>query len=283
MEAIKIPMGQHNKPVLLIKTNHGRVIHALSVILAANFQSATMIVLDEGIFIQESHDSTMIFECKLHRDRFLTYQIPKISNSEENPSYITIGFSTADFKTAADKIGKTDTVEISIHPSNLDRCKITTTKGNSTNILEKSFNLIKTSIGDVVPPIYQDHIPTVTILVASFKSVFSAFKKSKNALVVISAQKEAISINDEQSQIINSGGKFGNWDPKAPILCSFTVPLIRIQSFGEVNLINGKDTIRVYAIPGVPLRLSANVASLGIVNMYLNSVPSQNANGVIGN
>lgn len=274
-------MGEHNKPVLLFKTNHGKVFKALGSILNTNFTTATMIVVDQGIFIQEAYEKSMIFECKLNRDKFLAYKIPEVKPSKDGEesagTFLVIGFDTSDFKSAMDKIGAPDIVEISLHPSNMEVCNVRISKGQNS-VLEKKFALVKTSIGDVVPPVYVDHLPTVTMPAAEFKTAVSSISRSKNSTITIDAQKEGISIKDSNSNISSNGCILGTWDPSQPILCSFCISLSRFHSFVEVHSISTKQTIRIYALPNLPLRLSADAGNLGTINMYLSS---QN-NNIIG-
>lgn len=280
-------MGDHNKPLIEIKTNLGKVLKAISNILHANFTSATIIIMEQGIFIQESYGRTMIFECKLERDKFLTYKIPELKNEDGEGSQIfTIGFTTKHFKEALDKIGVSDSVEVNLHPSNFEVCNIKIFKG-PTSIVEKSFSLIKTTIGDIVPPIYVEHIPTCTVLASDFKSAVGSIKKSKNAMVVVNAQKQGIRIKDINSSISTNGCILGEWDQNFPPICSYTLPLTRLASFVEINSISNKETIRIYAFPNIALRLSASASTLGVINIYLDStVPNNNItnnNLIIGN
>lgn len=279
LSGIDVKMGDLNKPLIHFKTNIGKVFRHIANMLHSNFTTATMIIVEQGIFIQEAYETSVIFECKLESDKFLIYNIPEIKKKEndedENPAFLVIGFNTQNFKKSLEKVGVSDTLEIYIHPSNTAVCNVKISKG-STASLEQTFSLVKTSICDVVPPPYVDYLPTTTVLASEFKAAIGGITKSKQSVVLVSAQKSAIFIKDQTSQISQNGCKLGAWDEHAPILCSYNISLTRLASFVEVNSISPKETIRIYALPNLALRLAANAGGLGVINMYFDSIQAPN-------
>lgn len=282
---IDVKMGDLNKPLIHFKTNTGKVFRHIANMLHSNFTTATMIIVEQGIFIQEAYEKNVIFECRLESDKFLTYKIPEIKKKkegeeEDSPSFLVIGFNTLNFKKSLEKVGVSDTLDIYIHPSNTSICNVRVSKG-ATASLEKTFSLVKTSICEVVPPPYIDYLPTTTVLGSVFKAGIGSITKSKNTIVLVSAQKNAVSIKDQSSKISQDGCKLGTWDENAPIICSYNISLTRLASFVEVHSISTKETIRIYALPNLPLRLAANAGGLGVINMYFDSIQPA-ANNIIG-
>lgn len=275
-------MGEHNKPLLSIKTNQGRVFKAIASILASNFNKASLIMVEQGVFIQEAADENVIFECKLDRNKFLDFQIPEIKSEEENPNdFIVLGFFTDQFKAATEKIGASDSVELFLHPSNTEVCNIKIIKGTSST-LERSFSLTQTTIGAVVPPIYVDHIPTTTILASEYKINLSGITKKKSIIITVLAQTEGVSLKDENSKISAGGCTLGKWDPTKPTICTFHIPFARLSSFSEISSTGKDSTIRIYAFPNLPLRLASDAGKLGTINMYFKSLSANNSN-IVGN
>lgn len=272
MESIIVPMGQHNVPIMQFSTDFGKAFKALAMILHANFELATLVVAEQGLFIQESiADGSMIFECQFRAEKFIKYKTPQVKDDGSCP-FFTLGFSCVDFKQAADTINKADSISLEIHPSNREKLFLIISKSGLSTVIEKSFALKATTIGQTVPPTYKDHLPTVTVTISDYKIAVTSLKKGrKNTLVCVESQVKGIRFYESTSQITTDGAHLGEWVPNRPVIAKYNIPLTRLISFAEVNTINPKETIRIYAFQGFPLRLSTDATSLGVMNMYLGS------------
>lgn len=272
MEEVVIPMGQHNKSLINIKTGHGIVFKSMAVILNQCFTTATMIVYSHGIMVQEAtEDKKFIFDCMLSAEAFTGYVIPgsNVPDAEEDEErFYTLGFNCKDFCDATSSINKKGTVELDLHPS--DKNRMTILINNNSSSIQKSFSLVKTTIAPTVAPVYKNHKPTVTVVISAFKDAVNGLKKGRqNIDVHIYAQRKGLKMVNETSQTKQDSACLGDYDSNKPDESLIVVPHSRLKAFCEINNIDKDDTVRIYVPQNKPLRLSAMVKSLGTMNMYI--------------
>tara|TARA_R110002096_G_scaffold17736_2_gene61253 strand:- start:370 stop:1086 length:717 start_codon:yes stop_codon:yes gene_type:complete len=233
---------------------------------------------EQGMFVQEFKDNNgqITFDVLLKAQCFLEYKMPKIEG--EGSKYITMGFGTQDFKNALSTILSTDTLTMSIHPSNIDVVAIEIEKKNSPAKINNFFTLCSTALTNVITPVYVDHTPNVTVAIPAYQAIFKSMKKSTNdnALVLVCAQAEGIKFSDNtKAGMHGNGGVLGTYNDAIAPICTYLIPQLRLRSFSEVSAISTRDTIRIYASPDLPLRLSTDAGALGPINMYLTTPSAQ--------
>lgn len=247
-------------------TTEAIVFKAISKVLASNFIDATFMITEAGIFIQECAGSgSIIFEAVLRRMAFLGWKLPQIN---QPGSILCIGFSTADLKTALDRITKTDSFRMYVdsHQPEIIRMEITTRLGAKT---EKYITRKKTKLAELIPPSYDGFNPTVVIQSTSFKKTTTDANKNSKAKIRITAQGYGMVIEGTGSQLRGLKDNWGQWDPKGTIVYSEEISTQKFHSFSELAVQTISKNIQIYAGEINPLRLRADAGSLGSVSMYL--------------
>lgn len=253
------------------RTDRAKVFQAIAKILEKNFIEATFMVTEHGIFLQESNSTgdgtaSIIFEVMLRRQKFLVYTVPIVESPDAT---VCLGFSTSDFKNALDRIIKTDSFRMYVLASDPEilHLEIISSAGNRT---EKFITLRKTTVGQVIPPNYNDHIPTVVIQPSPFRKATTDANKNSKTQVKISAQTHGLRIEGTGSQIRGLKDTFGKWVDGQPEIYNELISTQKLHSFSEIAVSNIAETIQIYASgDGRPLKLSADAGSLGTVSMYL--------------
>lgn len=259
-------MNSANSTLFDVFTTEAIVFKAMSKVLASNFIDATFLITEAGIFIQEcSGGGSIIFEAVLRRNAFLGWRLPQINQAG---SILCIGFSTADLKTALDRITKTDSFRMYVTSQQPEilRMEITTRLGVKT---EKFITTKKTNLADLIPPSYDGLSPTVVVQSGSFKKTTTDANKNSKPKIRVMAQLTGLIIEGTGSQLRGLKDNYGEWDPKGSILYSEEISTQKFHSFSEMAVQTISKNIQIYAGDVNPLRLRADAGSLGSVSMYL--------------
>lgn len=250
-----------------------RVLKAIAKILEKNFTMATLIVTEQGMFLQENNGDpdkndpvTVILEVLLKRQKFLRYTIPII---EPPGGELCLGFSTSDLAVQLGGVRKTDQMRMYIIAAVPNILHFEITNLRSTSRSTKSVTLCTTKIGRVVTPPYADHIPTVVVEAASFKQTTTHANKNSKARILISAQDRGIKM-ESPPQIRPFSDYFGQWVPDGEVFYQEWLSTARFHSFSEIATANIAKAVQIYACrDGKPLKLTADAGDLGTISMYL--------------
>lgn len=262
------------KPCLLnfqIPEAQGKVFKAISKIVKANFTKASFIVTQSGIFLQENNGGktkndpvTAILEIILKREKFDLFVIPQI----EGGGYLCLGFTTLDFKTAMERVTKTDSLRMYVLQENPSLLYFDILDSKGVNTSTRFITLIQTEIGHVVPPEYEDHLPVANVKMSEFKRSTTEASKTSKAKIRVSAQKTGVLFESVGSTIRGVKDPFGTWMEGNPLIFSEELSTARIHSFAEMSATN-VERIRIYSEEGKPIKLQADAGALGTVNLYL--------------
>jgi hypothetical protein len=269
---MSIIMTNHKEPLLEFTTGTPRVLMAIANILQLNFKTATLNICDSGLFIQEYKDNNgqITFDVLLRAENFLKFRVPKIESEGEGVKFISLGFQTEDFKASLSTISKTDTLTISLHPSDTDVLRILIVKKSNSASINQHFTLCASSSQAVLTPRYVNHLPTVTVAIESYQSILKGMKKGVHSYCLVEAQEKGVRFSEgNKSKIQGGGGVLGIYNDSLPPTCSYYVSQSRLLSFVQLYKISNNDTIKIYTSPDLPLRLSSNAGALGPMNMYL--------------
>jgi hypothetical protein len=262
------------KPCLLnFKTPdaQGKVFKALSKIIKANFTKASFIITEAGIFLQENNGGktpndpvTAILEIVLRREKFDLFTIPHIEGS----GYICLGFATLDFKTAMERVSKTDSVRMYVLQENPSLLYFDILDSKGVNISTRYITLIQTEIGHVTPPEYEEHLPVANVKMSEFKRSTTEASKISKTKIRVSTQKTGMMFESIGSSMRAFRDPFGSWVDGAPLVFSEELSTARIHSFSEISATN-IERIRIYSEEEKPIKFQCDAGHLGTVSLYL--------------
>lgn len=237
----------------------------LSKVFKANFITVTMMIDEIGIFVQENtSNGSIVFETLLHAQKFDKYLIPVFA---EEKSVICLGFNSIDFMQQLDSAVKTDTLRMYVLASNTNVLHMEIVKKGDGGISHRFIALCKTDIGNFVSPNYNEHKPTIKIDGTRFAQVGTAASKQSKHNVRIRAQEHALVVEGISSGIKGFKEILGDWVEGRPVVFDEIISTSRFASFNWMGKVTKK--ILIYACPGRPLKLSADVCSLGTCSLYL--------------
>lgn len=253
-------------PYFVFFQSDGMTWKSLSKVMKANLLQATIIIRDTGIFVQEYLEGIAIFECYLKREKFGSFFIPTFENPES--SFILLGINTVAFAKQLDSITKTDSLEIYVLASDVKTIHFEIIKKDGTRTSHRYMPLLDPVISNTVSAVdYQDHLPTCNPLSDRLYKVSVEAAKHSKTQIRIMAQQSAIMIKPGTESNGGFDELFGEWNRSvAPVFnCLISTP--RFRSFAEMQKVTTRFII--YALPGLPLKMTADVGSLGTCSLYL--------------
>lgn len=277
---------------LNISTQNAMVFKCLAKLLFRNFLTASFIINEYGLFVQEStQNECVLVESLFRRDDFLQFNIPVFQNPND---IILLGFSTKEMDTALGGITITDHCRLYVLTNDPSILYIHITNPSKGKNSLKSVRLMKTEISKLLSNSYKDHMPTALIASAQFKKGMAEAKKAlKEAQKArIRAQccvtngimiTGAIVTPPEDFQIGGFAETWGNYVQGQPDIYDENISISKLSSIGEMAQVT--KIIKLYVCDGRPLKFSMNVGcgnhTLGVVSIYLNPETKGTINGQI--
>ena len=240
------------------KSLEGYTIKTLSELLQNIVKVACFKISKEGIFLQMMDSRELIFlDIELSAVNFNVFKL-------QEPIYI--GLTSADLYKMLKTVKKKDSLYMYIDNNQPDNLMIVVYPKDNIRIVKSSVHIQNTQHICITPP---DGY-TVPIIVPS-NEYQRSFKEVNNinSSVKISMRTYSLSVFCSTDNIYSREILFGEFDDTTPI--RFTEEFDMDQFSRIIKIAGLGKNIKIYGEPGLPLRVSTSIGSLGSINIYIKS------------
>lgn len=250
---------------LNLKTDEGSTIKNFLDLCHSVYDKINIEITTKGLkSVDVNNDGTIMMDINLVNTFFTFYQVKKD---------VKFSIESANLPKLMKTIKKEDKVRIFATEPEKISIKIKNKKderGKLNNIPIHPYN----PRTDELPPSYGDVLPTVVVNSGDFQKMCKSLGGiDKNVSII--AQDKAIRFSVESPTIGDTAEHFGKWKKDGEKIFELILPTKSLTDISKCSTLSKHKKLRIYAIKGLPLRISTEIGGLGTLEIYLTPSPQK--------
>lgn len=238
------------------KSLEGYTIKTLSELLQNIVKIACFKINKDGIFLQMMDSREWIFiDIQLHATNFNVFKL-------QEPIYM--GLTSTDLHRMLKTVKKKDSVYLYIDGKRPDNLMIVVYPKDNIQIVKSSVYIQNTQHICIVPP--EGYTSPVIVPSSEYQRSLKDLSNI-NSTLTVSMRSYSLTIFCSTDNIYSREVLFGEFDDDTPVRYSEEFDM---EQFSRIMKLAGLGkNIQIYGEPGLPLKLTTTIGSLGTINVYI--------------